>query len=501
MEVSIVSRTTIATLLITAYVASGKNSNPHSTIAGHEHCILVPGNHLYHPRRPHGPHGMNSGRAFPPSPSPFPDCCLRSTSVSSTYLTSLIGGARDEPIAPPGEEPGSVLNPMAPAGESPSILPTPHSDSGGSGSSHLVPAFLQSKRSHDRCSWKWHVLSAQDHLSRLKEKASATFLSSQTVGATSTGNKNDLHVPLNFIRALGPALAAVFGFHSSEKLVSFTSLYAWALVGSSVGFYLYLYFISIGHALGIFFPVAATLLRYCRRAGSISACSFLHSALVLAWAVRLLVFLVWREYYSWPALHAKILRVNAEVHQKLICWLLYSFLYVCMLAPCWFRLESDIAAVGSVVNGRGTVVLGLVLQLVGLLVESVADWQKSRFKALHRTEWCNTGLWKLSTHPNYAGEWLFWLGTVTASMSSILGSSSAAIVLVKIVVVVIGFLFLTTILSGATQKLEQKQKAKYAYVPAFVTFTARTGVFGRRVRLTTEDYGLVEAQLPVEEYS
>jgi steroid 5-alpha reductase family enzyme len=293
----------------------------------------------------------------------------------------------------------------------------------------------------------------------------------------------------------------VFGArHGSDRLMSFAGLYVWALVGSSVGFYLFLYFISIGHALGILFPVAATLVRYLRHAKSISVPSVVHSVLVLAWAVRLLVFLLWREYFSWPALHAKILRVNAALHQKMICWFLYSFLYVCMLAPCWFRLESNVAAAvaatGAVVRSSRvglTTAVGIALQVLGLLLESVADWQKSRFKALHRMEWCNTGLWKYSTHPNYAGEWLFWLGAVTASMPAILRSSSAAVALVKGLVVLIGFLFLTTILAGATQALEQRHRDKYGLNPEFCEFVARTGVFGPRRRKTTTEYNEPDA--------
>ena len=54
--------------------------------------------------------------------------------------------------------------------------------------------------------------------------------------------------------------------------------------------------------------------------------------------------------------------------------------------------------------------------------ESVADLQKHRYRAQRKEEgtsrWCDVGLWKLSRHPNYAGEmlvwWSFWgLTTVT----------------------------------------------------------------------------------------
>lgn len=58
-------------------------------------------------------------------------------------------------------------------------------------------------------------------------------------------------MPIGFIRALEPALIVVCGTRNSDSLVSFSSLFAWALAGSSDDFYRFLYFISMGHALGI----------------------------------------------------------------------------------------------------------------------------------------------------------------------------------------------------------------------------------------------------------
>jgi len=334
-------------------------------------------------------------------------------------------------------------------------------------------------------------------------------------GAASTAPTRPV-LPKGLLRALGAALLAVFGqramyYNSSSngKLISFGSLYAWALAGSSLGFYLFLYFISLGYALGIFLPVGAALIRYLMRssASAISVGSVLHATLLLLWGARLLVFLVWREYYSWPALHAKIVQVNRRQqsddnrspivwYQKVLCWLFYSFLYVCMMSPCWFRLESDYAAAAAAAappptttrrktGGQIVSTTGILLQMAGLMVESIADWQKSTFKAQkqHRWEWCRTGLWQYSTHPNYAGEWIFWLGTVGAALPAMFRESSpAAVRLVQLVVVLIGFGFISTVLAGATHKLGMKQMQKYGGTdnPEYMQFREETGVFGPR---------------------
>ncbi len=55
------------------------------------------------------------------------------------------------------------------------------------------------------------------------------------------------------------------------------------------------------------------------------------------------------------------------------------------------------------------------LALAGILIESLADYQKSQFKkqqklSLSQGEFIRIGLWKNSRHPNYFGEIVFWFG-------------------------------------------------------------------------------------------
>lgn len=49
---------------------------------------------------------------------------------------------------------------------------------------------------------------------------------------------------------------------SAEKGISFLSLYAVSLLGASCGFYLFLYFITVGYAIGVTLPLIAALHMY-----------------------------------------------------------------------------------------------------------------------------------------------------------------------------------------------------------------------------------------------
>ncbi|MBQ9350059.1 MULTISPECIES: DUF1295 domain-containing protein [unclassified Phyllobacterium] len=58
--------------------------------------------------------------------------------------------------------------------------------------------------------------------------------------------------------------------------------------------------------------------------------------------------------------------------------------------------------------------LGLVVALVALAGEAIADWQLKRFSRnpANRGKICDTGFWRWSRHPNYFFEWLSWVAYV-----------------------------------------------------------------------------------------
>ena len=50
--------------------------------------------------------------------------------------------------------------------------------------------------------------------------------------------------------------------------------------------------------------------------------------------------------------------------------------------------------------------------VVGLVIETIADAQKFRYKSREgaRAQWMDSGIWRYSRHPNYFGELLCWWG-------------------------------------------------------------------------------------------
>ena len=55
---------------------------------------------------------------------------------------------------------------------------------------------------------------------------------------------------------------------------------------------------------------------------------------------------------------------------------------------------------------------GFAIYLLGIIMESIADHQKYRFRddPKNKNKWITHGLWQYSRHPNYFGEILVWTG-------------------------------------------------------------------------------------------
>ncbi len=101
-------------------------------------------------------------------------------------------------------------------------------------------------------------------------------------------------------------------------------------------------------------------------------------------------------------------------------------------------------------------IVGLAIWLIGLTLETIADWQKFQFKNQleNRGQWIDSGLWRYSRHPNYFGEMLCWWGIFIFSIPFQSGWSWLTI---------IGPIIITTLLLFVTgiPPLEKRYNKRY----------------------------------------
>lgn len=83
-------------------------------------------------------------------------------------------------------------------------------------------------------------------------------------------------------------------------------------------------------------------------------------------------------------------------------WLLQALTIIIMTLPVFFAFpESAPLNYAWVFPWTGVFLIGLVL-------ETVADWQKFQFKKDNPSDFCSIGVWSWCRHPNYLGEILCW---------------------------------------------------------------------------------------------
>ena len=107
-----------------------------------------------------------------------------------------------------------------------------------------------------------------------------------------------------------------------------------------------------------------------------------------------------------------------------------------------------------VLNIRPIVPIGIggcacaVLSMTGIALEAIADWQKFCFKKDTKqgeNKFCDIGLWKVSQHPNYAGEILTWLGIFGLAVPVLRANPGAT---KRLAIAATGPTFLTFLLAG-----------------------------------------------------
>ncbi|MFS8117880.1 MAG: DUF1295 domain-containing protein, partial [Microcoleus sp.] len=126
--------------------------------------------------------------------------------------------------------------------------------------------------------------------------------------------------------------------------------------------------------------------------------------LVLMWAIRLGSFLFIR--INKIGKDVRFDGMREQFTRFLKFWLLQgATVFVVMLAAL-IGYEQNNSIIGPIT------LLGIVVFLSGLIIESIADAQKFGFNSQikNKGHWIDVGIWRASRHPNYLGEIMVWLG-------------------------------------------------------------------------------------------
>ena len=198
--------------------------------------------------------------------------------------------------------------------------------------------------------------------------------------------------------------------------------------------------------------------------GPLDPRSAIAAGMVLFWSVRLASFLFMR--ISRAGKDSRFDTIKQDPLRFMLAWTLQG-LWVLLTAACALAIitggnREPLGVIGFV---------GIAVWTIGIVIEIVADHQKSAFRAdpANKGKFINTGLWAWSRHPNYFGEIVLWTGMAIIALP-VLGGWQWATLISPIFVY-----FLLTRVSGVPM-LEQSADERWGGQDDYESYKQNTPV-------------------------
>jgi len=244
---------------------------------------------------------------------------------------------------------------------------------------------------------------------------------------------------------------------------TFLILYIVSCICSAIGFYKFIWFLSVGYGLSVAVLGIALLIIFNSK---LTVVSIILCILCIVYGGRLSIFLFIREKDSGYANNVNNEYVGSEKKisfiMKLAIWLPCALVYVCEVSAILFRLQNEKTEIIFAI-------IGIVFSAVGIIVEALADQQKSNFKKKDPKAFCNVGLFKIVRCPNYLGEITFWLGIFISGLPIYQG-------VLQWIAAIFGFGFITFTMISAARSIEKKHENKYGNDEVYRAYADKTPI-------------------------
>lgn len=245
--------------------------------------------------------------------------------------------------------------------------------------------------------------------------------------------------------------------------LTFWLLFAAAMIISSIGFYKYVYFISLGYGFSIAGIGVLMMIMFSARLsiGTVIAC-----ILFFIYGLRLSGYLLIRELKS--AAYRNTMKTEIKDGKtisfgvKCAIWITCAALYVTQVLPVYYRL----------LNREKTdafLIVGVVIMAFGIIFESVADWQKNESKKKNPNRFCDSGLYRIVRCPNYLGEMIFWTGVLVSGVNVLSGVGQWILALV-------GYIGIIFVMFSGARRLELRQNKNYGDDPEYQAYIKSTPI-------------------------
>ncbi|MBE6640777.1 MAG: DUF1295 domain-containing protein [Ruminococcaceae bacterium] len=248
-------------------------------------------------------------------------------------------------------------------------------------------------------------------------------------------------------------------------------IFAVCAVLCAVGFYKFVYFLSIGYGFAVAGGGIAILVMYFINPTAVPLWVMLvQTVLFVIYGVRLSGFLLVRELKNVTFRKTDVakdtLAKNNEKKMPVFVlatiWITVSALYTTQVSAQLFRYVN--ASTDIIVP-----VIGFAISVFGIVLEAVADNQKSAQKKERPDMVATKGLYKMCRCPNYLGEILFWTGVFVGGISTYATAG-------QWIVAVIAYICIVFIMFNGAQRLEKRQIARYGENEEYNDYANKTPI-------------------------
>lgn len=239
----------------------------------------------------------------------------------------------------------------------------------------------------------------------------------------------------------------------------------------AVGFYKFVYFLSVGYGLAVAGGGIAVFVMYLLAPTATPLWVVLAQMLLfVCYGARLSGFLLLREYKNAGFRKTDVAKASlAKNNEKkmpvfvlVTIWLCVAALYVMQVSPMLFRWRNASVDVVLPLVGCGICVAGMVL-------EAVADRQKSAQKKVNLGMVATQGLYRVVRCPNYLGEITFWTGIFVAGLSTYQG-------LGQWIFAILAYISIVYIMFDGAKRMEKRQMKQYGDKPAYREYADKTPI-------------------------
>ena len=243
--------------------------------------------------------------------------------------------------------------------------------------------------------------------------------------------------------------------------------FALSLLVCLCGFKKYVYFMSIGYGFSVaVIGAAMAVMSIMGVYPAAGIAHYLQFALFVIYGFRLSGFLLIREIKN--ASYRKTLaeatgdESKMPIFVKFFMWIFMGVLYVAQTSAVAFRLFN---------SAEGTVCqwIGIGISAFGIILEAIADQQKSKQKAERPDMVATKQLYKIVRCPNYFGEILFWTGVTVSALDILQGAG-------QWITVIIAYILIVFIMFNGAQRLEKRQMARYGDNEEYKAYADKTPI-------------------------